>query len=383
VKRFIVLLVFVAGGLAAAALAVPTNAATVNGTVITQNQLNFDVTAIAGSLKYQCFLNAEQFIATNGETSLSPVVGVGKAVQGGPYPTATTAFAAEYLDTEIEHQLLYRVAAQRHINVDAHDLATARSDMKEQMSALFEEVTSDQAQEQVCGVTTLPSASAVLSSMPKSFIDASVRFDATSIVLEESLAGVGQSAADLVNYFDAHRSMFDTACFTVAQYTTSSAAEAAAASVTPSTPFSKVAAEVAGGGPQGCDILYGVTSQLPAGTNLQDLPVNKVSAPIEDDGSYLLVQITSRTPTPFASAKTAVQSAVLSAGAALAPAVIEATERQSSISIDPRYGQWKSDDGQILPPTTPLVADVLNAKVNSPAAATSPTSTTPSTGQSG
>ena len=60
-KRLIVLLIVLAGGLAAAAFAVPSNAATVNGAAISQDQVNSDLSAIASSQDYQCFLNAEEF----------------------------------------------------------------------------------------------------------------------------------------------------------------------------------------------------------------------------------------------------------------------------------------------------------------------------------
>ena len=50
-KRFLVLLVVLAGGLAWAAFSVPSNAATVNGSAISQQDLNSDVSAIAGSVR--------------------------------------------------------------------------------------------------------------------------------------------------------------------------------------------------------------------------------------------------------------------------------------------------------------------------------------------
>ena len=65
-KRFIVLLVVLAGGLLAAALAIPTNAAAVNGTSVSQAQLNSDVHAVAGSPDYQCFLNSQTYLESQG-----------------------------------------------------------------------------------------------------------------------------------------------------------------------------------------------------------------------------------------------------------------------------------------------------------------------------
>jgi hypothetical protein len=48
-KRFLVLLVVLAGGVAWAAFSVPSNAATVNGSAISQQDLNSDVSAKANS----------------------------------------------------------------------------------------------------------------------------------------------------------------------------------------------------------------------------------------------------------------------------------------------------------------------------------------------
>ena len=125
-KRLIVLLVLLAGGLAAAAVFVPTNAATVNGTTVSQSQLNSDVSAIAGSAEYQCYLNSEDYLASNGASELPPVTGAGKGQNPGDDPTATSAFVATYLDTEIGHQLVLQLAARRGITVTQAELDAAR-----------------------------------------------------------------------------------------------------------------------------------------------------------------------------------------------------------------------------------------------------------------
>ena len=118
-KRFLVLLVLLAGGLAAAALSIPSNAAVVNGTTISQQTLNSDVSAIAGSAYYQCYLNSQAALQ---QQQIPPVVGAGKG-QGGQNATATTAFTATYLDTEVGHQLIYQVADQRGVTVTSSQLA--------------------------------------------------------------------------------------------------------------------------------------------------------------------------------------------------------------------------------------------------------------------
>ena len=65
-KRLIVLLIVLAGGLAAAAFVVPSNAASVDGVSISQQQVDSDLHAIAGSADYQCFLNAEEAVGSDG-----------------------------------------------------------------------------------------------------------------------------------------------------------------------------------------------------------------------------------------------------------------------------------------------------------------------------
>ena len=69
-KRFLVLLVVLAGGVAAAAFTVPSNAATVNGTSISQQDLNSDVNAIAHSTYYQCYLNSQEYLSSEGSQEL-------------------------------------------------------------------------------------------------------------------------------------------------------------------------------------------------------------------------------------------------------------------------------------------------------------------------
>jgi hypothetical protein len=370
VKRLIVLLIVLAGGLAAAAFVVPSNAASVNGVSISQQELNSDLSAIAGSAGYRCFLNGEEAVASGGETALPSIDGSGQAGDGTSHPSVSTGFAAYYLDTAIGHQLVLELAAARHLSVTPQELAEARTELSGQITAVLADVTGSQ---YACATGT--TAKGVLATMPRSFVDKTVTFDATVNVLEEHTAGVGSSAADIEHYYDNHAAEFDTACFTVSEYSSQADAAAAAATVAAGTPFSTVAAQAEGGGPQGCDILYGVASSLPAGSDLQSLALNTVSSPIAENGSYLLVEITKRTPTSFAKARTEVESAVEAAGATKAGTLIDAAEKAAHISVDRRYGVWSAT--RVLPPPSPAATDLLNRSVDGTS-----TGTTATTGQS-
>ena len=197
---------------------------------------------------------------------------------------------------------------------------------------------------------------------------------ATASVLQEKLSGVGSSDAALARYYSHHRSGFDRVCVTVAGFNTQAMAQTAATKVASGTPFSQVASQ-AQGGPRGCAALPVFASQLPSTANLGSLPVNGVSAPISAGGGYLLLQFTSRTPTPFSSAKPYVEQAVQQAGSTATQKAITAAERHASVSVDPRYGVWVPVQATVFTPLTPSNSDVLNPSANAvgvaPAAASS------------
>jgi hypothetical protein len=136
--------------------------------------------------------------------------------------------------------------------------------------------------------------------------------------------------------------------------------------VTGGTPFAQVAAQTQGGGPQRCIILYSLENSLPAGSGVQDLPLGTVSSPIAVNNDYLLIEVTKRTPTPFAAAIAEVRAALQNAGADKARSVIDAAEKEASISVDQRYGQWTPARAQVIAPVSPPPDDVLNAAVDSP-----------------
>ena len=374
-KRLILLLVLLAGGLAWAALAVPTNAAVVNGTTISQQQLNSDVSAIAASDDYQCYLNSQQYLESNGESALPPVTGAGTGQDNSTNLTATTAFVSTYLDTDIGDTIILQLGAEHHVTVSQADLDSARQNFESHISGVMQEVGQTAEGENPkfsCGLTgTSLSGAQVLATMPASFVDQQVQVYATAAVLQEDLAGIGASNADLQRYFSEHESDFDTACFTVGVYSTEQAAQEAAAAVAFGQSFSTLAAATTGGGPQGCEVLYGVSSQLGSDAHLDTLAVNAVSQPISYNGSYLLVQITKLTPNDFDKVTTYVQGAVEAAGSADTSKAIQAKEKRSEVSVDPRYGKWVSDVAQILTPFTPESSDVPNATANSVGLATS------------
>jgi hypothetical protein len=376
VKRFLVLLVVVAGGLAAASFGVPSNAAVVNGQAITENQLNVDLTAIANSTNgvYDCYLNAETAIESQGQGNLPTLQGAGSEAATGPHTSITTAFAASYLDTAIGHQILLQLAARHHVHVTAAALTAAKAELTKQISGILSEAS------QSDFACSAPSGAAVLKAVPDSFVQESVAFDATVTQLENKLSGFGTSAAGQRRFFDQNRSLFDSACITVGSYTSEADAVAAKGVVYEGGSFATLAAQTPGGGPQGCPNLYDVLSQVPASSDLGTLALNQVSAPIDINGQYLLIEITQRSPSAFANVRSEVQKAVQNIGAANTQTALAVAERKAQVSVNPRYGSWKATAEQIVTPEPPQMADVLNATANGSSSTSIPAA---SSGQSG
>ena len=252
--------------------------------------------------------------------------------------------------------------------VTPSQLAEGRSQLETQISSVMSQILqTPEAQNPsfTCSVTGQPLTGAeVLATLPSSFVDQQATFDATASVLQEDLSGVGSSDSDLRAYYVRHTGAFDATCFTAASYQTSDAANAARAQVDSGTPFSQVAAQATQGGPQGCPVLSALSAQLPSGSGIEQLPTGVVSQPIAIGGSYYLLQITSRTPTSYDTAKQYVSAAVQQAGAAAAQRAVTAAARRASVTVDPQYGTWHSTSAAVYPPLTPRPSDVLNAPAN-------------------
>jgi hypothetical protein len=378
VKRFLVLLVLLAGGVVAAAFVIPTNAATVNGAGISQSQLNSNVRAVADSPEYQCFLNSDAYLSSQGNAEAPPVTGAGTGQNPGDHPTATSVFASESLQQEIQQEAIAQLAAQRHVVVTQSQLTAANKTYEDQITQVMAEVAQTAQGENPtfsCGAEGKSlTGSEILSTMPSSFVDQQVQYVATATALAEDFSGYGSSAAGQLRYYQSHLATFDTVCYSVAGFSSQSAAATAKAQVTAGTPFSTVAAATQGGGPQGCAVLYQADQELPSNVHLGSLSVNAVSDPIAVNGNYFLISVTKRTHTAFSAVKSLVPNAIQQAGATKAQSALAAVTRHADVNVNPLYGFWVAVPGRILVPFSPAASDVPNAAANEPATSASSSS---------
>jgi hypothetical protein len=371
VKRFLVLLVLVAGGLAAAALSVPSNAATVNGQSISQDQLNSDVSAIANSPAYRCYLNAQVAAQAQGQQT-PPIVVDGAGYQSGDatHSTVASSFAASQLNMEIEGQIISQVAAQHHVRLTTAELRTTRSQFDQAFNNLVSQATGD------CGTSANPAAT-----VGGGLMQENVQFYATVSALERKLTGLGSSTADLTKFFEQNRSIFDQVCYSVATFSSVQDAQAARAAIYEGATFAGIAAKTPAKGPQGCEILYNVVTLLPANANVQGLTLNTPSDPITVGPSeVVLLEITNRSPNNFSTVKSAVQKAVGAVQSNQVDLVLGAALHQAHVQVNPRYGTWKPTLAQVVIPPSPSVTSVIDPGANVPGSTPASFS---SSGQSG
>ena len=138
-----------------------------------------------------------------------------------------------------------------------------------------------------------------------------------------------------------------------------------------------MAAKATQAGKLQCAPLVDIAAQLPASAKLGSLAVGAVSAPVNVNGAYYLLELTKRTPTPYAQVKAAVSQAVQQVGAKATQKAITAAERRATVKVDPRYGIWVPVAANVF---TPLDAQAVGRaeRVGEPArrhaAAASPSS---------
>lgn len=356
-KRFLVLLVVVAGLVVAASFQMTAEAASVNGSTVSQQSLDSDLGAIAGSTGYQCYLEAG--LALSGQTAngLFPVTGAGSS-------TATprsfnTTFVRYWLAQRMTDLLVTQALVARQLTVTPAARRLARANLTQQIDSVLS--TYQRQSGSSCGTT----GAALLSSLPAPFVAEQVQSQAQHDVLLAHEAGFGLSTAALHRYYTAHRARFDTICVSYVSFTSKSAAAAAQASIAAGTPITQTGTVT----PLGCAVQATITT-LPG--SVTSLPTGHVSPPLAEGtatGRYALLTVTKRTATAYASARTAVEAALLTAGERRTSAVLAVANRRAVVTADPRYGTVRPHTVALAAPASPPVQSLLNPTAALPTAA--------------
>ncbi len=364
-KRLLLLLVVLAGAVAAAAFTVPSNAANVNGQTISQSALNSDLAAIAASPEYQCALNAEIVVQSRGQAGLPPVNGVGSG-------TYDSTFVTYWLSRMVDDTLLQQLGARRGVVLTQSQLSSARTEALQSLQTTLNEVAGTQYQ---CQVTP----SAVLASVPSSFSSELIAAQAYNDLLVERSSAGDTTDASLRRYFSAHTSDFDTLCVSGILVQSQSQASQLRSQIEAGASFSQIAtansqdaASAAKGGDLGC---FSATSSSYASVkqDVGSLSIGGVTEPIATSGGgYVLIQLNARDPAQYTSARSAVRAAVRANNQQRAAQLLSATAGKAQVDVNPMYGSWHAATAArgVLPPPSPPTSSVLSPQANQPTYAT-------------
>lgn len=350
-----------AGGLLAASLTVAGDAATVNGTTITRSDVDGDLAAIAGSPPFQCYLDAQVTLTSQGAAQLPPLAGAGPVRADGRPGTYNSSYVGFWMRRLVNDALVQQLAAAHHVTVDRADMAAAKGELAASIDGTF--ATLSQA-----GLPTacsqVPSSAEVLASLPAPFVQDQVRSLALIDGLSASAAGYRLTPSGLQSYFASHRSSFDTLCVDAFTVATQASAKQIRSLIQGGLPFA--AAAPAGTLQSACvtpsDANYGALAAV-----VGSLQVGQVSQPVPSQtGSYYLFQLTNRTATSLAVTSPVLREAVVAAGAQRAGAMLTAAARRASVTIDPRYGRWTSSSAArgVFPPSSPPASSLLAPAAN-------------------
>jgi hypothetical protein len=366
VKRLLVLILAVAAVVAVAAFTVPSNAASVNGTSISQQTLNRNLSAIAQSDGFQCYLYASQTLSGEAGAGTFPVEGVGVPAGTTNPSTFNASFVRYWLSELLNDQLVTQVVAAEHLTVTPADRAIGQVSLTRQIDAVIQSAAS-------AGVSCPSTGAAILASLPATFREQLVQVAATQDVLLSHAAGYGLGTAGLTRYYTRHQTDFTKLCFSYVPFTSAAAASAARAKVAAGTSQTKgVAAgtplaKVGTVTPIGCGIRVDATAELPSG--VASLPLGQVSQPVTlGNGQVGLFMLTSMTTPMFVTVRATVETEVLNAGEKRSTATLRAAARRADVTADPRYGRAAPGAVALLPPASPPPAFVLNPAANVPAA---------------
>lgn len=360
-KRLLAVVVLGALCAGAAGCDATPDAATVNGVSITQSQLQDQLTVIANSSVAQCALSIEE--AQSGGTL--------PAVQGTGDATVTTQFAAVQLNGLVAQTLELGALAQRHVEVTAADVTTARQDYESQVETASTQVTSP------CNLT----GTALVSRLPKAFVDQQANALAAQEKLEETVGHVDVSSAALHAYYNSHHAEVTQLCLNFLIASDQASAQSIHDKIAAGTSFATAAqgpgvdanSPSQGAGP--CVYPADVASELGPSTATvveglatgQLAPPQGISVPNQTTGQsqtiWIVIAVRARELAPFADTESGLRQELLAKGGSSLSATLGRIVKSARVDLDPRYGTWNATRG-VAAPVPPDPGLVLNSTVN-------------------
>lgn len=324
-------------------------AATVNGTRLSQDDLNLELEAIRDNKEYAAAV--EQQLAQGGEK-----------LKGSGKSTFDATFVARVLTRQIFLALVSEGVEEKDLEVTEKDLDEARQQQVEQFEQQFG--TKD-----------------VWESFPAEYQDTLVRRSAEIQVLQEGLAPKIDDAA-IKSYYEEHISDFAETCsrHILAPFP----GDRRDPATPPPTPEEEAAAKAKaeewkrrieagedfaaiaqaesgdpGSGAQGGDLgcRGGFVPEFTEA--METLEPNQVSGPVRTQFGYHIIQVTSRQQKSLEEARPEIEQALSQEAQGSIQTYLEKAIEEAEIKVNPKYGSFdkgdpaKGEQPQVVPPKGP------------------------------
>jgi hypothetical protein len=373
VKRLLPVVVLGALVLGAKGCDLSPPAATVNGVAISQSTLNAVISTEINNSEAQCAALLEA-----GSTT-SPI-GIGTQ-SDGTSNAVTPSFADNALETLVLEQLETQTLARRGVAITHADLVAATADYEGQLQGQLQQAKSDSEAPSGC---TLSTTKAISSQVPGAFLTRQATSLADQEIFEVTVGHVNVGQGALESYYRSHLSQVTLSCLNVVVGATQTAAQALHDQIAAGTSFATASASseaenvgIPNGGQLSCEYPSQVTTQFGTANAavINALTVGQVSEPLTltlegpagtTATAYAIVQMRQHQLVPFATLRSSIREAILSAHVSLVGTALNRLVGEAHVSVDPRYGGWSSKHG-ITVPTPPAPEFVLNSTVNVPA----------------
>jgi hypothetical protein len=312
-------LVLLAGGVAACDASFTPYAAKVNGTTISQGSVKDELNAIATNVSLRTFLQSSGAIT-------------GAGVSG----TYSAAFEASRLSAAVVTQLVRGELARRHLSVSpiARTMATC------ELNGLLDQIQSQQCP--ILGPNPVGSFSPTLKS---SIVDS----QAAANALTASLGGHPLTDGGIASFSTANPVISASQCVSIIIVGTPATAQRLRTAITQGASFAAVAkassldtASAANGGAQGCGAVDGYPA--PFNALIPTLSIGEVSPPqpyVSNGTTYaLLLEVTARPSSQLAAA-----NELVAKGGAAETALINGLLSHAKVDVNPVYGKWAKVNG--------------------------------------
>ncbi len=294
-------------------------AARVDGTTITQDDLEEEMRAIAANEPY--LQSIESRIQ----------------VRGSGAGTFDAAFTGQILGRQIQYVLVDREIKERKLKLSQADLDAARAVVTEQAGG-----------------------QRILDAFPPEYQDLLVERAARVDALTVSLSGQDATDEAARNFYEGNKDQFTEACVSHILVGTRERADQLRGRIQGGEDFGAVAGAEsldnqtrAKGGDLGCEITADTFNAPPFTAAMMSQPVGQVGEPVQTQAGFHLVLVRSRDVPPFDEVAPRAREKVVMASKAKLQEWINKAVAEAKISVNPKYGTFDKTTLAVVPPVAP------------------------------